>query len=480
METDFQDYSELLLKNIDGAASLEDLGFSTMYYLLHVRGIDKRYLPALSTRVSWVNGHSSTLDEAGKSIGVTRERIRQVEAKLKPIKIDLVVAPKIVYSIIGIMGSVDSWEDFCLEASKKKISSNIETWSLETLGDLIQIFNVPKSIQQFNELFQKLQPISIDRDIASTVRGYRNALGLVDLQALSNALGETTTKCLSLLKMMYPYVVVSNNLVMANQRQGGSVTNILLKQLSIKSPLLPKVLVEGVERACGYRRTPMIGSQEDLEKLVTLIAGDAPGIENINSVLSDDFELGDIEMWLQQVIGERAIGIIHRDELTELAISDGVNPSSIGAYLSFSTIIRNVSPGIFALVGTEVDESVVESYRKRFLAEYVPASFEYRLIDERKMELSLIPNTALYTGGSLSISSGLTDLVGDFRFSTKCMCAEFFSEADIRIAPSGYWVGFTALLMHSRNSHAGAPGNEVKIVFDFYDLTAVLLVGIEA
>ena len=154
METDFQDYSELLLKNIDGAASLEDLGFSTMYYLLHVRGIDKRYLPALSTRVSWVNGHSSTLDEAGKSIGVTRERIRQVEAKLKPIKIDLVVAPKIVYSIIGIMGSVDSWEDFCLEASKKKISSNIETWSLETLGDLIQIFNVPNQFSNLMNYFK--------------------------------------------------------------------------------------------------------------------------------------------------------------------------------------------------------------------------------------------------------------------------------------------------------------------------------------
>ena len=475
MSEDFQDYLMLLLKDVDNAGTLEELGMCTLNYILHEKGINNRYLPALAMRVTWVNGKHSTLEEAGREIGVTRERVRQLEGKLKPLVIDLVVAPKLIYSIIGVLNSASTWVEFKSMVKEKRLSSEIENWSIDSLMDLMRIFDVPKVNQEFNKLISKIEPVMVDRKVSNTVRGYRNALGLIDIPSLSQALGETPLKCIEVLNVMYPYVLVSNNLAMANQRQGGSVTNILLKQLTVKSPLKPSALVEGIERACGYRRTPLVGTQEDLENLVIQIAGDPPSIENIDPDLSDDFELGDIELWLQQVIGERSIGIIHRDELTELAISDGINPSSIGAYLSISTIIRNVSPGIFALVGTEVENSVVESYRNSFLAEYVPPSFEYSLLDERTMQLSLIPNVSLYTGGSLSINSGLSDIVSDFRFNTKCGCGRFTSEADIRVAPSGYWVGFTALLMHSRSDHNGGPGIPLKIIFDFHENTAELI-----
>lgn len=474
MPEDFQDYLTLLIKDIDNAGTLEELGMRTMNYLIHEKGINNRYLPALAMRVKWVNGKSSTLDEAGKAIGVTRERVRQMEGKLKPLSINLVVAPKLIYSVIGILKTANTWEEFKAYAKEIKLSAEIDNWSIDSLRQLVNIFNVQKVISELDSLISKIEPVMIDNSVMKTVRGYRNALGLIDIPALSQALGESPTKCIEVLKAMYPHVLIANNLAMANQRQGGSVTNILLKQLSIKSPLKPSILVEGIERASGYRRTPMVGSQEDLENLVIQIAGNPPSLENINPDLSEDFELGDIELWLQQVIGERSIGIIHRDELSELAISDGINPSSIGAYLSISTIIRNVSPGIFALVGTEVEGSVIDSYRNGFLADYTPPSFEYALIDERTMELSITPNVSLYTGGSLSIGSGLTDLVGDFRFNTRCECASFKSEADIRLAPSGYWVGFTALLMHSRSVHNGGPGIPLKIIFDFHDLTAEL------
>ena len=145
--------------------------------------------------------------------------------------------------------------------------------------------------------------------------------------------------------------------------------------------------------------------------------------------------------------------------------------------MSISTIIRNLSPGIFALVGTEIENSVVELYRNQFLADYVPTSFVYSLLDERTMELVITPNVSLYQGGSLSIGVGLNELVSDFRFDTKCDCGEFLSEADIRLAPSGYWVGFRALLMHSRTVHNGSPGVPIKILFDFHDLTAQLVVN---
>ena len=70
----------------------------------------------------------------------------------------------------------------------------------------------------------------------------------------------------------------------------------------------------------------------------------------------------------------------------------------------------------------------------------------------------------IYAGGSLSIPASLYDLVADFRFSTSCDCGKFKSESDIRIAPSGYWISFTALLMHSRLFHSGQPGKNLLYI----------------
>ena len=474
MDKKILEYSDILLKEIDDAKTLEELGISTLKYLMVIRGIQIRYFSTLALRVSWVNGKPKTLDEAAEILEISRERVRQVEHKLKPFQVDLIVAPKLIYSIIGILGRVQDWNEFASEAKARKHAINIENWTSDSLKDLIQIFNVPNINRQFSDAILKIEPIAISQEVARTVRVYRNALGLIDIDSLSQSINETPFKCIALLKTMYPYVLVSNKVAMANQRQGGSVTTILLKQLLIKSPLSPSILVEGIERAAGYRRTPMVGTQEDLENLVKQIAGNPPNIENINTDISDEFTLGDSELWLKQVIGERSIGIIHRDELTELAIAEGINPSTIGVYLSFSTIIRNLAPGIFALVGTKIENSAIESYRNHFLAEYIAPTFEYNLIDERRMELNIIPNASLYTGGSLSINSGLREIIEDFRFNTKCSCGNFSSDADIRLAPSGYWIGFTSLLMHSRSIHNGGPGKPIKIVFDFYELSAEL------
>jgi hypothetical protein len=124
----------------------------------------------------------------------------------------------------------------------------------------------------------------------------------------------------------------------------------------------------------------MVGSKDDLLGLVHQLAGNPPSFESVDKSISAEFEFGEIEIWLKNVLTSRSLGIIHRDELTELAINDGVNPSSIGAYLSISVIMRSLAPGIYALVGTEVDTTTIQNYRNNFLAVYIPTKFEYKLM----------------------------------------------------------------------------------------------------
>jgi len=474
MAEQIPEHSAHLLRNIDDAKTLEDLGYLTLDYYVTCSKIDRRYLDALAARVSWVNGESETLDFCGKLIGVTRERIRQVESKLILNPIPMTVAPKIMYQVTSTIRTSNNFDEFIEKLESSNLISKKSNWSLESIRLLSSLFDAPKFNIEFDQCFRNIESIKIDANIAKIIRKYRNKLGLVNLEAVANEIGESNERAYKFIEAMYPYVIRSNKLVMASTRKAGAISNVLLKQLTIKSPLPAETLLEGVERACNKRATPIVGSKEDLLGLVHQLAGAPPSFETIDKSISAEFEFGDTEIWLKNVLTSQSLGIIHRDELTELAINDGVNPSSVGAYLSFSEIIRSVAPGIYTLVGTEVNADSIQNYRNNFLAVYTPTKFEYKLINERIMELTITPNSSIYSGGSLSIPASLYDLVADFRFSTNCDCGKFESESDIRIAPSGYWISFTALLMHSRLVHSGQPGKNLLIEFDFISQTACL------
>jgi hypothetical protein len=468
------EHSALLLLNIDNAKTLEDLGYLTLDFFITQSKIDRKYIDALAARVSWVNGDAKTLDFCGKLIGVTRERMRQVESKLILNPIPLIVAPKIMYQVSSAIKTSNNFDEFIEKLESNNLISPNSNWTPDSIRQLSKFFDAPKFQMEFDQYFQNIEFVEIDINIARIIRKYRNKLGLIDLEAVANEMRESKERAFKFIETMYPFTFRSNNLVMASIRKGGAISNVLLKQLTIKTPLPAETLLEGIERACNYRTTPMVGSKDDLLDLVHQLAGTPPSFESVDKSISAEFEFGETEIWLKNVLSSRSLGIIHRDELTELAIHDGVNPSSVGAYLSISVIIRSLAPGIFALVGTEVDADTIQNYRSNFLAVYTPTTFEYKLINERIMELTITPNSSIYAGGSLSIPASLHDLVADFRFSTKCDCGEFNSVSDIRIAPSGYWISFTALLMHSRLFHSGQPGKNLLIEFDFISQIACL------
>jgi len=469
------EFQTLLLRDIDNAETLEELGFFTLDFFVTKSGMNRRYLDVLGARVSWVNGQAKTLDFCGKMIGVTRERIRQIEKKLVLTPINLVIAPKVLYPVIGIMRISKDWDEYIERLESKGLVRKESNWSPHSLKELIKLFDVPSFQREFDTLFPNINLVEIDAGKAHIIRKYRNKLGLIDLMAVANEMGESIDRAWKFIDEMYPFCIRFNDLAMAYTRKSGPIFNVLLKQLTIHTPLSAETLLEGVERACNYRGTFMVGSKEDLLGLICSLAGNPPSLENLDGTVSDEFEFGEIEIWLKSAISSSNLGIMHRDEITELAIRDGINPSSIGAYLSFSVIIRNLAQGIYALVGTHSDQSTIRNYRNNFLATYISSKFEYKIINERLMELSLTPNSSLYTGGSLGIPAPLADLVSDFRFSTRCDCNDFSSDSDIRIAPSGYWIGFTALLMHSRMKHGGQPGKCLVIEFDFISQSACLI-----
>ena len=104
------EHSALLLLNIDNAKTLEDLGYLTLDFYITQSKIDRKYIDALAARVSWVNGDAKTLDFCGKLIGVTRERMRQVESKLILNPIPLIVAPKIMYQVTSAIKTSNNFD----------------------------------------------------------------------------------------------------------------------------------------------------------------------------------------------------------------------------------------------------------------------------------------------------------------------------------------------------------------------------------
>ena len=68
------EHSSVLLLNIDNAKTLEELGFLTLDFFIVKSKIDRKYIDALASRVSWISGESKTFFRTFKSLTCTNTK----------------------------------------------------------------------------------------------------------------------------------------------------------------------------------------------------------------------------------------------------------------------------------------------------------------------------------------------------------------------------------------------------------------------
>ena len=345
--------SELRQYFLDQAQSLGELSSTALGYMMADANIDDKWDIALRKRLPWVDGHKWTLDNAANLIGVTRERMRQIQKQLESVQFRTIVPPKILYRVLALRAKVSTIDEFWETLRSTGLAGPEEDWSKDSLTELFLKLGDHVVVEDLGQIFRELSPPPPSRKVNSIIRDHRTDLfGNIDLRKAADSAGLSVPDVVDLLKGLYAHVFHNDRVALAIQRPPAAFIDYVAKQLLVTPNLTFEALYEGLRRQMAYRGVSQDISLNDFADLTTMIFGDPPQIANIPEGVRYEVELSPHEQAFVDAFQETERRTLHRNELIEAAQDRGLNPTSAGVYLSTSPIIRpsGTRRGYFRLV----------------------------------------------------------------------------------------------------------------------------------
>lgn len=338
---------------LDQAESLGEVAEISLGYLMEDARIGDKWDLALKKRLLWVSGIMWTLDEAASLVGVTRERMRQVQNKLQATSLDLVRPPRILTEVLDRGKQCSSIDEFFESLRESGLSGPEEDWGKQSLLELYSRIGNIDLVEALGRLFGVLSPAPRSASLDTAIRNTRiKLLGVVDLQQVVSDTGRDLRDVDAAVRRLYGIVLGSSHVVLAVQNPPAALVMSVAKQLLVNPAADASSLREGVERNIRQRGIQFSISTQDFETLVADIFGTPAAIENLPSELGVGIELSSHESAFVQAFESLGRNSLHRNELIEAAIRSGTSAISAGTYLSTSPIIRpsSVKRGYFRLV----------------------------------------------------------------------------------------------------------------------------------
>lgn len=353
-------------------------------------GDDQARLNALAARLGWSGDHPKTLQQCGDALGITRERVRQIEAKvLRRITNRSIYLPKLDAGLAVLEASTPlSVRQAAELLAEKGISrrpfspiSLLETARLlgrkttlgveehkgehvvvsgeqgEVLGILARaarklagqsgVASVYQVIDRVRELHEPLDPPDIDEEGARKI--LRNLEGC---EFLDEDWFWLTT------------------LPEGRNR----LENITKKILSVASPQSVASIREGVRRAFRWRsstneryRSLTVPPQGVLARFLERHPDFVLRGELVTSVRPLDYRklLGEGEQTLVDVLRGVSSGVVDRRTLIQECLSRGINENTLAIYTTYSPILEHIGIGLWQLRGVRVDPAAVEAVREQ-------------------------------------------------------------------------------------------------------------------
>ena len=468
----------LLCDAVMTSKTLEELGLNTLNYL--TAQIDLRSNPliskALAARFKWVSGKGSTLQEAAALANVTKERVRQIQLKFEGQTIDPPINSLLCRQVIAICANSSDPAAFLSDLRRLNIISHTSEWSTESIAELIGIVGGPELGSQFQAFVEVSRPYRVDGVTANIVRKLRNKLGLIEIGVLAHEANLNLEQASEAVRQIYDTTYETESLTLAIQNPPGSFIRTIGVQLLIRDELAPEEILEGINRQIDYRQDTHVGSRKSLIELIEKVAGNPCRLTNLPSGSMPEIELAESQIWLREIFHNSTTGLLHREQIAEAAIEDAQSLGSVGAWTSYSPILRKVALGVYCLVGTETSSSDAEIYRTGALANSSGSSFDFTMINSNVLSFKIRPNFGTFEGGAFYASSELCSLIADFEFRCECSCHHLNTDVKVRLTPSKFLIGFTPLLTHARESHGVRVGDEITINLDYRNFMACLII----
>jgi DNA-directed RNA polymerase sigma subunit (sigma70/sigma32) len=447
--------------------------------LLKLPKVDQRALAILKHRHQAFDEPGLTLDEIGRTWGVTRERVRQIVDPLMDVKLSIESAIPILTRAIELFETCEDDGQFETLVLENEIFSGREiTW--ERLWGISRILS---QVSLAERIYERNQEQDIDSEANSSIRSLvkkdRSKFGLYDLHVVSKRYEIDADRAFKIISEIYPRSIRSGNLVLARTKNLDSMfENSIAKQLKVSSPLDVIVLSKGLQRTAKNRDVALLGTVTELANLIFDLAGNPPTYERMSVGLIKKIEFQTLENWLIEIFSEANLGILHSNDVVNFALRDGsINVSSVTVYLLNSPIIRSHGKSIFSLVGTEVSSQQLEDYSQIIKGTSEASEVSYEMSDASKGILSVKPNLNAITSGIVFPPSGYKQLFEGFKFESSCQCGGLETIQAVKFAPSGFWTGFTAMIRHGFSQHQMSKGSTFRFEFDFDSSEVRLLVN---
>jgi sigma-70-like protein/RNA polymerase alpha subunit len=353
-------------------------------------GNDQARLDAIAGRLGWLGHDPKTLQECGDSLGVTRERVRQIEAKfIKRITNRSIYLPKLDAGLTELEASTPLAFGKAAQLlmdkgiSRKPFSPAALLSTARLLGRRTTL-----SVQEFEG--ERFVVAGAQGEVLGvltrTARKLAGKSGVASIFQLADTIVE-------LFAPKYPPDIGEDGIrkILRNQEgceflnedwfwftdipQGRNrLENVIKKILSVASPQSVASIREGVRRVFRWRQS----TNERYRSLVVPPQAVLGGFldhhpefhlsgEMASSVKPLDYRklLGEGEQALVDVLRGVSSGVVDRRTLIRECLSRGINENTLAIYTTYSPILEHIGIDLWQLRGVHVDPAAVEAVREQ-------------------------------------------------------------------------------------------------------------------
>jgi hypothetical protein len=403
-----------------------------------------------------------TLDEIGKRIGVTRERVRQIEGRLTPFyaqrRWPIGDSIQRVIDEISKSNSSDVFDDLF----DIGISDGSVDWNRPMFERLLLAYGQRELLESIKGIGE---PLEIDSEFGRNFRKHRNPIGFVDLRTFVNDNGqlEDPDTVFRYVEQIYSNSWRSGNYALAADARGTQAQNAVEKQFAVCNEISGTELVEGIDRVSRNRKYgPLPPTPVVLDLLVKAgtIAEVKPGLFTGSG---KEIE-GELKKFLVEAIKNSPGGVANQPELFRQAVLEGFNTSSLVLYLTYDPMIRKFNNGLIRLAGSKPTQQAIEDARKAAELQTEKGSVSFLATNRGQINVLCILGTVNLNSGVLSPPTSLRDILDPEGYSILC-CDDSNFDGQLKLSGS-LWYGFQPLFNHIRHKHGIKDGEPLSFTLN--------------
>ena len=360
-------------------ATIEDEAASVLRSLLGER-ISATWAKPMARRFG-LDGRKATLDEVAKDVGVTRERVRQVQSKLA-LPRSPIWAPSMDAAMTLIDHTVPCTVTELAEALRAADLSDLDNWSATALSAAAALTGRSVQLVEADGFVGRPGQVAAAGAVLPAARAASSLLGIATvrgvLDRLTNQSKHADDSMVKQILVESPEVHwISDQWFWTDHPPSRNrLVNTSLRILAVIQPQRLEDMHEGVARHYRWR------SSSGAERLLELAAPEPSVLaafyeshpafafdsadQTVTALRPVDIEsLGVEKLAMVGVLRSQPFGVMDRNSLIDACREVGMKGSTAGIFITYAECIKNFGHNVWGLRGSVVPDDVVLSTQRR-------------------------------------------------------------------------------------------------------------------